>query len=484
MRAWFASALTVVAGFPAGAGGVFYNSNQSAEYIRSFDRNSATDNADIVHYNMAGTVALRPGLSFNASSQTILQWATVRTQGNPALGARNYESRNPVWFVPNVYAAYRRDRWAVFTALETIGATATRRWPDGLPNLDLAGKQAAGYGGRNSQTIGQDAYAAVLGGGGSPAQAQAAGAAAGLDASYFPSSSNLKGASCFLAWRLGAARRISPRWSLALAGRLVYARQDITGGGYGACTYNQYGHDLRAPGQVAVDVSSRALGGSLELGVDCFPADGVVLALGYEMATGLDFRTAVRNGGNGGGRFVDGQRAHLDLPQVWRFGVGWQTGPRTRVSLGLNAYLEHSARMGMLDNADDRIVARRDYRDSYEEAAALEFRPGGPWLLSVGVNVTQIGQRRSATLDTSLPGAHADYLSLGTGFQYQASERLRLNAGLSATGFMHSYRNADVVGDQALQARFAAQGAAISPDKAYEKRYLILAVGVDYHLPR
>ena len=52
--------LVVLPCLHAAAGGVFYNSNQSAEYIRTFDRNSAIDNADIVYYNMAGTVNLRP----------------------------------------------------------------------------------------------------------------------------------------------------------------------------------------------------------------------------------------------------------------------------------------------------------------------------------------------------------------------------------------------------------------------------------------
>jgi len=475
--------LTVLAWLPVHAGGVFYSSNQSAEYIRSFDRNSAIDAADIAYYNMAGTVNLRPGLSLDLSNQTILQWATVRTLGNPVLGDRNYESRNPSWFVPNLYAVYRKDRWAVFTTLETIGASAVRRWRDGLPNLDLAGKQAAGYGGAYSGLIGADAYAAALAAGASPAQAQAAQAAAGLDASNFPSSSWLKGTSWFLAWRHGCACRLSPRFALALAGRLVYARQDILGGANGACTYVQYGHDLRNQSPTLIDVSARAVGYSGELGFDLYPAPGLVLSLTFEMATGLRFRTAVNGGADGGGRFVDGQRAHLDLPRTWRFGLGWQLTPKLRASLGLDAYLEHSARMDLLDDPAAQIDSRRDYRNTCEQTAAVEYQAGPRWLLSLGVNVNQIGQRRSATLDISLPGAHANYLSLGTGFRYQASRRLRLNAGVACTGFAHRYQNADVEGDQALQARFKANGVAISPRKEYDKRYLILALGLEYHLP-
>jgi long-subunit fatty acid transport protein len=200
------------------------------------------------------------------------------------------------------------------------------------------------------------------------------------------------------------------------------------------------------------------------------------------MGTPLCFRTAVRGGADGGGRFQDGQRSRLDLPRTWRLGAGWQFTPSLRGSLGLNAYLEHSARMDMLDDPAAGIDSRRDYRNTWEESAALEYRLDPRWLLSLGVNVNQIGQRRRATLDISLPGAHSDYLSLGTGFQCQVSDRLRLNAGVAGTGFVHRYQNADQ-GDQALQAAFAASGAAVSPRKEYDKRYLILAFGIDYHLP-
>jgi hypothetical protein len=481
-RCLAASALACAAWLPTIAGGVFYNSNQSAEYIRSFDRNSAVDDADIVHYNMAGTVCLRPGLTLNLSNQTLLQWATVRTLGNPVLGDRNYESRNPVWLVPNRYAAYRRDRWALFTSLQTIGATAVRRWRDGLPSMDLAARQAAGYGGAYSQVIGADAGAVVLAAGGSPAQAQGAAAAAGLDGSWFPARSWQKGSSCMLAWRHGGAVRLGARFAVALAGRLVYARQDIQGEADGACTYDRNGHDLRNQAVVAVDLVSRAVGYSLEGCVDFFPSGDLVLSLTWEMATRLWFRTSVRDGKDGGGRFVDGRRAHLGLPQVWRAGLGWQASPRLRASLGLNAYLEHSARMDMLDDPADGIVARRDYRDTWEPSAALEWRLGPRWLASVGGAWTRIGQTRPATLDVSLPGAHADYLLLGAGFRFEPSGRLRINAGIAWSAFARSYPWADPVGDGALRARFAAAGAAIDPRKEYDKRYLILAVGVDWHL--
>lgn len=482
-RGLIASALAFAAVLPGHAGGVFINSNQSADYIRSFERNSALDGADIAYYNLAGTVRLRPGWTVNASNQILFQRATVRTLDNPVLGGRTYVSDNPIWVVPNVYAVYRQGDWAAFTSLQSIGATAVRHWPGGLPNLDLAAKRAAGYGGATSQLIGADAYAAVLAAGGTPEQAQAAATAAGLDPGPFPCRSWARGTCTFLAWRHGAAVRLTPWLSAGLAGRLVYARQDLRGEAVGTCTYNQAGHDRREEDHLPFDATNRALGYSGEAGVDLFPAEGWVVSLTYEMATGLGFRTTVRGGQDGGGRFVDGRRARLDLPQAWRLGLGWQVSPRWRLALGLNAYLEHRAAMDLLDDPDAGIVAHRDYRNTWEEAIALECRLDPRWLLSAGANVNQIGQARAATLDVSLPGAHADYLSFGAGFRYEPTDRWRFTAGVSWTGFARKLRWADRLGDQPLQERLAAAGVAAAPRKEYDKQYLIVAFGVEFHLP-
>ena len=477
--AWLLGALP-----PLVAGGVFYNSNQSAEYLRTFERNSAIDNADIVYYNMAGTVRLSEGLTLNLSNQTIFQRATVETRGNPVLGDRVYRSSNPAWCVPNAYGAYRKGRLAVFTGLETIGATAIRAWRGGLPSLDLLGKQQAGYGGAASIIQAGDAYGAALQAGQSPAQAQAAAQAAGLDGSTFPVQSTLKGSSVYLAWRGGAAYRLSPRVSLALAGRFVLARQEVLGQVEASSTYNAYGHDFRGQAQLLLHKTDLATGFSTELGLNLYPTDQLVFSFTLEMPTPLSFKTSVRDGQDGGGLFVDGQRARLDLPMALRLGLGYQATPRLRASVGMNAYLEKRANFGMLAFAPNGNDPRRDYGNTLEEGCSLEYRASPAWLLSAGVNLNQIGQVRSSTLDISLPGAHSDYLSVGAGFQVQASERCRFNVGLAHTRFRRAYETADVMGDQRLQAAFAAQGEAIDPRKGYDKRYFILAFGLDYHFSR
>ena len=51
------------------AGAVINKTNWSAEYIRTLNRNAATDYADIAAFNPAGTVKMTDGLTINGSLQ-------------------------------------------------------------------------------------------------------------------------------------------------------------------------------------------------------------------------------------------------------------------------------------------------------------------------------------------------------------------------------------------------------------------------------
>ena len=53
------------------AGGIDNKTNWSVEYVRTFNRNAATDAADIALYNPAGTVKMEDGLYGNLSPHYI-----------------------------------------------------------------------------------------------------------------------------------------------------------------------------------------------------------------------------------------------------------------------------------------------------------------------------------------------------------------------------------------------------------------------------
>jgi len=54
------------------AGGIVTNTNQSAMYVRTLNRNASTD-LDAVYFNPAGLTSLENGLHIHFSNQSILQ---------------------------------------------------------------------------------------------------------------------------------------------------------------------------------------------------------------------------------------------------------------------------------------------------------------------------------------------------------------------------------------------------------------------------
>ncbi len=63
-------------------GAIDNKTNWSAEYIRTLNRNAATDYADIAAYNPAGTVKLQDGFIINGSAQYLGKDYTNIIDGN------------------------------------------------------------------------------------------------------------------------------------------------------------------------------------------------------------------------------------------------------------------------------------------------------------------------------------------------------------------------------------------------------------------
>lgn len=453
-RRFFLTAIILASVTPLSAGGIFYNSNQSAEYFRTYERNAATDNADAVYYNMSGTTKMKEGLYVNGSNQFLFQEATVKTENNPVLGDKTFKSDNPVWLCPNLYVLYKQDNWSAFTGLETIGATAIREWKDGLPSLDLLGKQQAGFGNPAS-----NAYSYML-----THYDQTTADTFIANPDNFTSSSYLKGESYYAAWRIGGAYAINNMISIAAAGRVVYSRQSVEG--YIIAGVPSLGVSQKAE----FDYTDEALGYSGEINMDLFPVDGMTLSFTYEMATPLEFKRKVNGGKNGGGMITDGEKKRLDLPQALRFGISYNFTEKFRMEFGADAYLEKYANFERLDDPASGIDSDKSYGNTYEEGLMFEYTLNRYFLASIGFNLTQIGQKKSGTLDTSIPGAHADYRSVGFGCQVTPVDDLKINLGIGVTGFQDTYKYADK-NDRAISSLTT---------KEYNKEYLVVAVGAEY----
>lgn len=117
------------------AGGIVTNTNQSAAYMRTLNRNASTD-VDAVYFNPAGLTRLEDGLHLSLSNQSIFQTKTV---------TNNYQFLNTDEFVgdvkaplfPNFYLTYKTGKLAFSAGFEPIGGGGSANYEEGLPSFEL-----------------------------------------------------------------------------------------------------------------------------------------------------------------------------------------------------------------------------------------------------------------------------------------------------------------------------------------------------------
>ena len=106
------------------AGAIDNKTNWSAEYIRTLNRNAATDYADIAAYNPAGTVKLHQGFTLNGSVQYLT------TDYKNVINGTKYESDEPS-FIPGFFGVYNTGKWALFGAISNYGGGGKVDYSDG-----------------------------------------------------------------------------------------------------------------------------------------------------------------------------------------------------------------------------------------------------------------------------------------------------------------------------------------------------------------
>ena len=109
---------------PLFAGGIENKHNWSAEYVRTLNRNAATDSADAVVYNPAGVMKMEDGLYLKLDGQYVLKEYSNTYQGI------EYETDEPD-FVPSLFTLYKKDKWAAYGAVTVVVAGGEVDFKDG-----------------------------------------------------------------------------------------------------------------------------------------------------------------------------------------------------------------------------------------------------------------------------------------------------------------------------------------------------------------
>ncbi|MEZ4567510.1 MAG: hypothetical protein R2860_11320 [Desulfobacterales bacterium] len=106
-------------------------SNMSTEWIRTGNRNAATDSTDIVLYNPAGLVKMSEGFHLNVGNQSLFRSPEHTFDlGLPASnGEKTRKQDDPDLLLPNLYGAYNTGDFSFFGGVYVPGGGATADFP-------------------------------------------------------------------------------------------------------------------------------------------------------------------------------------------------------------------------------------------------------------------------------------------------------------------------------------------------------------------
>lgn len=416
------------------AGSVDYLSNQSAEYIRTFNRNAATDSADAVNYNPAGVVKMQDGLYVNAGNQFIFKtFSGEDKDATHIFNTEKYESTEPTLLVPNLYVLYRMQDWAAFCAFTVPGGGGKLIFDGGTPMLRTA------------------LYGVVALTTGDALQ----GVAAVQNIDKFEMSS------MYLAGTLGGAYKINDMFSISLGIRYISAEKTYTAK---AQTPNILYTASASDADIA-DVELTADGFSGIIGVNVTPMEKLNIGIRYETNTKLEWDTDVTASAVGtavvtGLGYVDGETEKEDLPAIAALGVSYDVLPELKLSSDFTYYFIKQATWEHYDGTD----TNDDYDNGWEAGISAEYLVMPQLLLSAGYVYTKIGSNDETWMDLEIA---LDGHAIGIGGRYEIMPGLDVNLAFGWAIYKDS------------SSKYLL-GGTTEQDVDYKRDAKIVAIGVQY----
>ncbi len=409
---------------PLFAGGIDNKTNWSAEYIRTLNRNAATDSADIVMYNPAGVMKMGDGFYGNLSVQYILKDYTNNING------QDFDSDEPS-FIPGLFLLYKQDRWAGFF---------------GLSNVVGGGKVTFEKGDATTSALGLG----VLYG------ANALLAAASVPSDYWYSglsNQNLEAEQIGLGYTIGGSFKINDMFSVSLGAMYVDTQKEAKGSVTvtAANPFPPYNNDIPA----VVDYEEDADGWGGVIGVNISPTDQWNIGIRYNTKVNLDFDQTVNQDSLGilpALGITNGGESTRDLPAILALGVSYKLNDKIRLETNLTYYF----------NEDADWMGAEDFVDNgYDLGLALEYTFTPTLKGSIGYLHTDTGMDAEYMLPEA-PQLNAD--TIGAGVAYEAIPGMMLNV---------SFGNAFYTSDSFVE---STTGTTIE----YQKNNFFMAFGIQY----
>ena len=116
-------------------GNLVHNTNHSADFIRTMNRNASTG-LDAVYFNPAGLTSLEDGKYFYFGNQTIWQDRDVKSSFALFSEEKTYLGSTFAPLFPNVYYVDKRGDFALSLGFMPIGGGGSANFEEGLPSFE------------------------------------------------------------------------------------------------------------------------------------------------------------------------------------------------------------------------------------------------------------------------------------------------------------------------------------------------------------
>lgn len=182
------------------AGGIVTNSNQSASYVRMLARDASTS-IDAVYYNPAGLTKLADGFHLSLSNQSIFQKKTIENKFSKLKDGK-YIGDVAAPLFPDVYAVYKKGKFAFGFGLTPNAGGGSAKYNTGLPSFEIP----------------VSAIPATLS---LPAN--------GITTTDYSADINFEGTSVFWGAQVNASYAVTDMLSLSAGVRMIYAKNTYSG---------------------------------------------------------------------------------------------------------------------------------------------------------------------------------------------------------------------------------------------------------------
>ncbi|REJ80832.1 MAG: hypothetical protein DWQ44_04820 [Bacteroidetes bacterium] len=371
--------------------------NLSPEWIRSGARNSATDASDAVVYNPAGLHKLGNGVHLNIGNQSLFRKPTHTYDFGLGHGEKSYAQDGADLLLPNIYGAWVKNKWTVFTGVYVSGGGATMNYPNGSITTDLIGLQSVMAAG-GAYADHKDAY--------------------------------LKASSMYLTGTIGVSYTFSPKYSFGIGIRHISASNTAETG------ISLTSSPMDLPDMpLALEMEESASGTAYTLSMNFSPSEKLNMSMRYESAVKLDFKTKQIK--DDFGLTKDGDMNRRDLSSVYALGLSYYINDKIQLFTDYTFYAQENANWGETSWGSTVRSWSDMAGDAYTIAAGAKYQITPTFAASFGGGYTNFCYADKDAYYTKLGSFEVIYdnnVNLNSGFSIHATEKVDLNFG-----YMHAF---------------------------------------------